>query len=73
MKNEIVPVSPVKDVHVSEEDYNLKVKLKIQPVKAVHSRVYDLSKMSPSEREIFKKALEEVVEELQKDEINDME
>ena len=73
MKNEIVPVSPVKDVQVSVEDYNLKVKLKVQPVKAVHGRVYDLSKMSPSERELFKKALEEVVEELQKDEINDME
>lgn len=65
MKNEIVPVSPVKDVQVSVEDYNLKVKLKIQPVKAVHSRVYDMSKMTPSEREIFIKALEEVVEELQ--------
>ena len=73
MKNEIVPVSQVHDVSVSEEDYNLKVKLKIQPVKAVHSRVYDTSKMTPREREIFKKALEEVVEELQKDEINDME
>lgn len=73
MKNEIVPVSPVKDVQVSEEDYNLKVKLKVQPVKAVNSRVYDLSKMSPSERELFMQALEEVVEELQKDEINDME
>ena len=65
MKNEIVPVSHVHDVSVSEEDYNLKVNLKIQPVKAVHSRVYDLSNMSPSEREIFIKALEEVVEELQ--------
>lgn len=73
MKNEIVPVSPVKDVQISEEDYNLKVKLKVQPVKAVNSRVYDTSKMTPSEREIFVKALEEVVEELQKDEINDME
>lgn len=73
MKNEIVPVSPVHDVSVSEEDYNLKVNLKIQPVKAVHSRVYDTSKMTPCEREIFIKALEEVVEELQKDEINDME
>ena len=73
MKNEIVPVSPVHDVSVSEEDYNLKVNLKIQPVKAVQGRVYDMSKLSPSERELFKKALEEVVEELQKDEINDME
>ena len=65
MKNEIVPVSPVHDVSVSEEDYNLKVNLKIQPVKSVHSRVYDTSKMTPSERELFIKALEEVVEELQ--------
>ena len=65
MKNEIVPASPVHDVKVSEEDYNLKVNLKIQPVKAVHSRVYDTSKMTPREREIFIKALEEVVEELQ--------
>ena len=61
----IVPVSPVKDVQVSEEDYNLKVNLKIQPVKAVHNIVYDTSKMTPSEREIFIKVLEEVVEELQ--------
>lgn len=61
----IVPVSPVNDVRVSEEDYNLKVKLKIQPIKAVHSRVYDTSKMTSSERELFIKILEEVVEELQ--------
>ena len=47
------------------EDYNLKVKLKVQPVKSVNSRVYDTSKMTPREREIFIKALEEVVEELQ--------
>lgn len=56
----------------SEDNLNIIVKGCIRPIKAVQPITFDLTNMTPEQREVFINVLHEVVEELRQEKLNEV-